>query len=107
MYITDGCLSDGTVIPSSGDSKLTIILEWPETNIGVIAEADCECGTLGHHLKLKATRYCGGSFTDGALWDIPDVTQCNFSDLARDICSLNGVSYKKIVQQFYNCNFCM
>ena len=52
-------------------------------------------------------RYCGGNFTDGALWDIPDVTQCNFSDIAMNICSLNGVSYEKIVQQFYIYDFCM
>ena len=107
MCITDGCSSDVTIIPSSFDSDLTIRLDWPETNIGVIAEADCECGTLGHHLKLKATRYCGGSFTDGALWNIPDLIQCSFSDIARNICSLNGVSYEKIVQQFYIYDFCM
>ena len=42
-------------------------------------------------MKLKATRYCGGDFTNGASWDEPDVTKCNFSDLARKICNVDKV----------------
>ena len=64
---------------------------WPETNIGVLAIVDCPCGTSGASVKLKATRYCGGDFTNGASWDEPDVTKCNFSDLARKICNVDKV----------------
>ena len=68
---------------------------WPETNIGVLAVVDCPCGSNGTSGggKLQATRYCGGDFTNGAMWskDI-DVERCNFSDLSRKICRLSDVS---------------
>ena len=55
---------------------------------------DCPCGANGTSGggKLQATRYCGGDFTNGAVWDTPDVMRCNLSDLARTICHLRDVS---------------
>ena len=94
-YSIDGCLSNSTTIPSpSGDPDLSLTVNWPETNIGVLAIVDCPCGANGTSGggALQATRYCGGDFTDGAMWLTPDVVKCNFSDLARRICRLSDVS---------------
>lgn len=71
------------------------MIKWPETNIGGTAVVGCPCGSgtsEGRH-SLQATRYCGGDFTNGAQWAIPDVVHCNFSDLARHICQLRNVCY--------------
>ena len=91
----DGCSSNSTIIPSpSGNPDLTITIVWPETNIGVLAVVDCPCGSNGTSGggKLQATRYCGGDFTNGAMWGKYDVERCNFSDLSRKICRLSDVS---------------
>ena len=92
MIISDGCHSNFTIIPShSGTERLNIVITWPETNIGGLAIVNCPCGNLSKEGQLIAIRYCGGDFTDGAVWGIPDVVQCNFSDLAREICQLKNV----------------
>ena len=95
MYFShtiDGCSSNDTIIPSpSGNPNLTLSIVWPETNIGVLAVADCPCGSNGAS-GLHGTHYCGGDFTNGASWMIFNVTKCNFSDLARRICHLSDVS---------------
>ena len=96
MYFIDGCPSTSNIIPSpSGNPDLTLTIVWPEVNIGVLAVVECPCGsnrTSGGG-KLQATHYCGGDFTNGALWHTLDMVQCNFSDLARKICYLKDVSY--------------
>ena len=88
LYSLDGCRSISTDIPShSGNPKLIITIEWPETNIGEFAEVDCPCGNVtSSGASLRATRYCGGNFTNGGQWRNPDIAPCNFSDLAREIC---------------------
>ena len=67
---------------------------------------DCPCGTNGTSGggKLQATRYCGGDYTNGAVWDTPGVMKCNFSDLARTICRLRDVRHKnkKLIINFTN-----
>ncbi|XP_019862297.1 PREDICTED: uncharacterized protein LOC109590854 [Amphimedon queenslandica] len=98
----DGCPSNFTIIPShSGNPNLTITIVWPETNIGVLAVVDCPCGTNGTSGggKLQATRYCGGDFTNGAVWDAPDVMRCNFSDLARTLCHLKDLPVEERINE--------
>ncbi|XP_019850052.1 PREDICTED: hemicentin-1-like isoform X1 [Amphimedon queenslandica] len=98
----DGCLSNSTIIPSpSGDPSLSLTVNWPETNIGVLSVVDCPCGSNGTSGggSLKATRYCGGDFTDGAMWLGPDVKRCNFSDLARRICRLSDLPVNDKVEE--------
>lgn len=95
FFPLDGCPSNSTFIPShSGNKNLTITINWPETNIGVEAVVDCPCGGNGTSGggQLQAYRYCGGDFTNGAVWTTTDVSRCNFSDLARKICRLRNVS---------------
>ena len=101
--VIDGCPSNSTIIPSqSGDTSLDMSVHWPETNIGVEAIVDCPCGDndTSSGTELKAFRYCGGDFTNGALWTTIDVAQCNFSDLARKICNLRNV--RQIITRLYN-----
>ena len=97
FLILDGCYSSTSIIPSyTGKQHLNLVIKWPETNIGGLAVVNCPCGSETNNeeqLHLQATRYCGGDFTNGALWDAPDVIQCNFSDLAREICHLRNVIY--------------
>ena len=90
--ISDGCHSKTSIIPShSGRQHLKFVIEWPETNIGGLVVDSCPCGDILLEGQLQATRYCGGDFTNGALWDTADVSRCNFSDLAREICQLRDV----------------
>ncbi len=95
IIIIDGCRSNQTLIPShSGNENLTITVNWDETNIGDTAKSICPCGDLTAFGAgaLFATRYCGGDFNNGGRWSTPDISQCNFTDLSRDICLLLNVS---------------
>ena len=101
FIFSDGCPSNITEIPSpSGNPNLTLKIVWPETNIGVLAVADCPCGSNGSS-GLQATHYCGGDFNNGASWMKLDVIKCNFSDLARKICRLSEVSLANDVIQYH------
>ena len=53
----------------------------------------CPCGNKSSEGGgiLEATRYCGGDFTNGAMWAEANIAACNFSDLAREICDLINV----------------
>uniref|UniRef100_A0A1X7TRM7 GAIN-B domain-containing protein n=1 Tax=Amphimedon queenslandica TaxID=400682 RepID=A0A1X7TRM7_AMPQE len=51
---------------------------------------------------LNASRYCGGDFVNGAMWQKPFVMKCKLSDLARRICQLKNqlfppVSYVSVI----------
>ena len=90
--ISDGCLANYTIIPShSGRPDLELVIEWPETNIGVVAVVGCPCGNGRSEGQLQARRYCGGNPNFGGIWSTADVVRCNFSDLAREICNLANV----------------
>ena len=69
-FTVDGFSSNSTIIPSPGNPNLTLTFGWPQTNIGVLAVVDCPCGSNGTSGvgKLQATRYCGGDFTNAAMW---------------------------------------
>ena len=71
--------------------SLRITLEWPETNLGVTANVPCPCGENVSTGSLEATRYCAGNFQDGAYWEDPHDSPCDFSDIARELCQLNNV----------------
>ena len=68
-FTADGCSSNSTIIPSPSGLKLT--LEYY-----TVAVVDCPCGSNGTSSggKLRATRYCGGDFTNGAMCSEFDVT---------------------------------
>lgn len=91
----DGCpTSSTTILSDSGDPKLALTIKWPEANIGKRAVVNCPCGSndMSAGGTLNASRYCGGDFANGAMWQKPFVKKCNLSDLARRICQLKDVS---------------
>ena len=77
----------------SGDESLAVVINWPETNLGLTADLECPCGRLNlRSTQLRATRYCGGDFDTGGQWENPSVVACNTSDITRQICRLSNVS---------------
>jgi hypothetical protein len=103
----DGCRIGNTIIPShSGRKELDLTITWPEMNIGETSVVNCPCGSndgsdgsTGNGVRLTASRYCGGDFTNGAEWDIPKHSSCDFSDLAREICRLRNLPVTEKVEQ--------
>ncbi len=89
MY-TDGCISETTKIPPQEPGGLNTTLLWPESDIGQIVLIDCPCGniSLSGDTQSNATRYCGGNFTAGAVWEKPQDERCNFTETARRLCQV-------------------
>ena len=89
----DGCRANYSIIPSNSPDRmdLDINITWPEANIGERVRVNCPCGDSSQEEGLQARRYCGGDFTNGAHWEVPDIEACRFSDIAREICRLNDV----------------
>ena len=77
-------------IPSvSGDPNLVVSVVFPETNLGDTARVECPCGSLNlSSTLLIGTRVCGGTYENGAIWEVADVSACNFSDTTRELCRL-------------------
>ena len=91
-FISDGCETDQTYIESDkNDPSLSLTLDWPETNIWDTANVPCPCGENIPTGNLQATRYCTGNFQDGAHWEDPNDSPCDFSDIARKLCTLYNV----------------
>ena len=95
----DGCQGSQTHIESElGDPRLLITLNWPETNLGQTAKISCPCGVRSSPEISQATRYCAGNFQEGAYWEDPSDTPCDFSDIARELCLLNDVMHYSGIQ---------
>ena len=91
----DGCERNVTYIESdSNRPDLRTSLVWPETNLGQVAILNCPCGSDVTTSLLQASRYCAGSFENGAYWSTPFDDLCDFSDVAREICLLSSVRRK-------------
>ena len=73
-----------------------VVLDWPETDLGVVTTIECPCGNLsalgGVAFRRTATRECGGDFIVGAMWESPMVEACNFSIATRRLCEIAEVS---------------
>ena len=80
---TDACPGETTVFNHSPLSS-EMLLQWPETPIGTVAEVLCPCETVG--VPQIATRSCGGDFITGGIWGEPEDHPCNFSILASQLC---------------------
>ena len=94
FMVKDGCSSENTLIPSyEGNNLLDFNITWPETNLGHYAVIECPCGGLNlSSTALIATRKCGGTYEDGAVWETAMVSACNFTDTTRELCDLASVS---------------
>lgn len=95
LQIVDGCPSETTRIPAlPGFPEFFIDIHWPETNLGDTAVVECPCGGVDlNSTGLIATRQCGGSYTSGAIWLMPNDIRCNFSITTRRICDLARVTF--------------
>ena len=69
-----------------------MLLDWPETDLGVVTTIECPCGNLsalgGVAFSRTATRECGGDFSARATWEEPMVEACNFSIATRRLCEI-------------------
>lgn len=94
--LSDGCKEEKTVLPPLEPNELTVVLEWPETDIGVNRMLGCPCGNLsaitGSNVNRTAQRMCVGSFSTGAVWDTAMVRDCNFTSTTRRLCQVANVS---------------
>ena len=99
----DGCRTATKIIPSISENRtdLNITITWPETNLGDIAVVTCPCGNLNITAQV-GSRYCGGSFTNGAEWSSPHIAPCNLSNSAREICQLSQVKKLILLNIHYN-----
>ncbi|GFU22643.1 GPS domain-containing protein [Nephila pilipes] len=66
---TVGCYQDVTLVPAEPPIEIT----WPYANIGEIVIPDEACSSKN---GLAVTRYCAGSFYNGARWGNP-TGKCN------------------------------
>ena len=91
--LPDGCRADTTVIPPL---ETAIVLNWPETDLGIYFHLPCPCGNLSSvskkDISKEATRMCGGNFTHGAKWSLPNDAPCDFSATTRRLCQVANVS---------------
>ena len=90
---TDGCPEDVT---SLGERSLTI--RWPESDIGMVT-VPCPCGNVAGIINQNATRFCFGNFDERAEWGIANVSSCNFSQIALDLCEISLVSLLVYTQE--------
>ena len=66
---------------------------WPETDLGMVAMVSCICGNIDTtEISRVAIRECRGSFTEGAAWVEPDISDCQFSSVSRLLCDASTVS---------------
>lgn len=104
IYFIDGCPTEETKLPGPpGFEDLFLILVWPETNLGDNATIECPCGGIDlNSTGLIATRFCGGTYEDGAMWQSPYDVRCNFSVTTRRICKLAEVyKYKSSLGRYH------
>ena len=65
-------------------------IKWPESDIGMV-NIPCPCGTLSN-ISLTATRFCFGNFDERAEWGDANISSCNFSGTALELCRISLVS---------------
>ena len=64
---------------SYGSNSLSIT--WKESELGTEVVENCPCGT--------ATRMCGGTYSDGVVWDDPDISQCPLEETTISLCMIS------------------
>ena len=68
------------------------LVQWPESDIGRV-NIPCPCGTVAGIINQNATRFCFGNFDERAEWGVADVSSCNFSETALELCRISLVSH--------------
>ena len=67
-------------------------VQWPESDIGRV-NMPCPCGSVSRIINQNATRFCFGNFDEKAEWGVADVSSCNFSETALELCRISLVSH--------------
>ena len=70
----DGC--NLTTTPFVIGSNITTEIEWPETSLGDTTSVPCPCAEFAGSLAGRAYRYCSGTFSLGANWEMYDTSDC-------------------------------
>lgn len=60
-------------------------LEWEDSAIGTTLVLDCPCPQA--QVSSRATRVCAGEIGLAGQWMEADVTECQFSSLAWELCN--------------------
>ena len=107
ILYTDGCSAEVTTIPSQENEGINVSLSWPESDLGQNVTIDCPCGnfSFGEEVQSTASRYCGGSFSAGAMWAEPQDELCNFTETTRRLCLVIEVCIHKLPCHSINCRF--
>ena len=88
-------MAERTVLPPLEEGGLEVVLMWPESDLGETVVLQCPCGNLSaltnNTIDRNASRTCGGSFSEGAVWESPLDMPCNFSSATRRLCLVANV----------------
>ena len=66
-----------------GNGSLSIT--WPESELGVEVVKNCPCGGA----QDTASRMCGGTYSDGVVWDDPNTSQCPLGETTISLCMVS------------------
>ena len=64
---------------------------WPETSLGSTAAGDCPCSSIIVESAGKGNRFCGGTYSQGAVWSSDvDLNGCftSKSAVSQQLCNI-------------------
>ena len=82
IFAIDACHSQS--IPLVKHSN--IMTSWSETKISIQAHQPCPCQNLTQYHGKMITRRCGGSYSQGAMWENMDYSQCGLTSRSIKLC---------------------
>ena len=87
VFVADQCLPENTFF-TLDILNITGVYFWQKTEIGSVNYEPCPCNEF---FNAQAVRQCGGSFTEGAMWNEPDYSQCEaaLSQITRSRITIN------------------
>ena len=88
QFSLDSCHSQ--VIPIVNQSSITV--SWSETEISQQSHQPCPCQNLTQQYGNVITRLCGGSYSQGAVWENMDYSKCGLTSRSIELCEALLVS---------------
>ena len=83
-FVGDRCLSERQTLMVGGEERGQLV--WPESPVGNISVLNCPCPQAA--ISRQATRVCSASSDGlGGVWLEANLTECQFSSLAWDLCN--------------------
>ena len=102
LFILDGCQASTDEPIDSRFPNITLTL--PETEIGTVASYTCPCQNLTNTKEsdsVSGSRVCGGSYSNGALWDPVNVIEdCGLSSITLQLCQAQIVRTLLLIKTF-------